>query len=166
MKRSLKFLNNNIEVILAATALIIFASLTILQVVLRKVFNNPLSWSEELARYLFIWFVFLSGSYAVKFQKHVKLSFFIDRLKKPFNMYFQLVALILWLLFLFFLNVYSIKVVSFIYSTGQTSSANNIPMYLIYLSLTVGSILMTIRVITHIYIKVNKIREFKIKTSS
>lgn len=166
MKRSLKFLNNNIEVILAATALIIFASLTILQVVLRKVFNNPLSWSEELARYLFIWFVFLSGSYAVKFQKHVKLSFFIDRLKKPFNMYFQLVALILWLLFLFFLNVYSIKVVSFIYSTGQTSSANNIPMYLIYLSLTVGSILMTIRVIHHIYIKVNKIREFKIKTSS
>lgn len=154
MKRLLVFLDENIEVILASIALIIFSILTITQVIMRYVFNNPLSWTEELARYLFIWFVYISGSYAVKYQRHVKLSFIVDKFKEPIKSYIQLCSLLLWLSFLLFLNVYSIQVVEFIYHSNQSSPANNLPMYLVYLAITIGSLLMTLRVIQHIILKV------------
>lgn len=35
---------------LVFTTLVVF-----LQVIMRKVFNNSLTWSEELTRYIFIW---------------------------------------------------------------------------------------------------------------
>lgn len=44
---------------LSGTLLVIFTLLTLVQVVLRYVFEMPLSWSEQLARYLFIWMLML-----------------------------------------------------------------------------------------------------------
>ena len=41
---------------------------------MRYIFNNSLSWSEELARYLFIWMVYLAIGYAAKQRKHIKID--------------------------------------------------------------------------------------------
>ena len=44
---------------LSGTLLVAFTLLTLVQVVMRYVFEMPLSWSEQLARYLFIWMLML-----------------------------------------------------------------------------------------------------------
>jgi len=44
---------------LSGTLLAIFTLLTLVQVITRYCFNMPLSWSEQLARYLFIWMLML-----------------------------------------------------------------------------------------------------------
>ena len=51
-----------VEKVLCAASgvlLVIFTLLTLVQVVMRYVFSMPLSWSEQLARYLFIWMLML-----------------------------------------------------------------------------------------------------------
>ena len=52
----------------------------LVQVVLRYVFNNPLTWSEELARYLFIWCAFLGWIIASRRNSHLSIGFVVDRL--------------------------------------------------------------------------------------
>ena len=44
---------------LSGALLVTFTLLTLVQVVMRYVFEMPLSWSEQLARYLFIWMLML-----------------------------------------------------------------------------------------------------------
>ncbi len=146
----LKKLDEQIEPYLASIFLIIFSLLTFVQVVMRYVLQNPLTWTEELCRFAFIWFVYMSASYAVKYQRHVKFSFFVDLLPKRLKWLFKLLALLLWLGFLLFLDFYSFKVVGHLFTSMQTSPALQLPMYVIYLAVPIGSIMMTIRVLQHI----------------
>lgn len=46
--------------------------LSFTQVVMRYVFQNSLTWSEELVRYLFVWLIFLGGSLAVEKNVHLR----------------------------------------------------------------------------------------------
>jgi TRAP-type transport system small permease protein len=51
-----------------------------LQVILRYAFNSPMTWSEELARYLFIWCAFLGWIIASRRDSHLAMSFAVERL--------------------------------------------------------------------------------------
>lgn len=44
---------------ISGALLVIFTVLTLIQVISRYLFNSPLSWSEQVARYLFIWMLML-----------------------------------------------------------------------------------------------------------
>lgn len=54
---------------LVCTTLIVFA-----QVIMRKVFNDSLAWSEELTRYIFIWQIWLGVSIAQRDKQHIKVE--------------------------------------------------------------------------------------------
>jgi TRAP-type transport system small permease protein len=51
----------------------------LVQVVFRYAFNNPLTWSEELARYLLIWCAFLGWIIATRNGSHLAMTFAVDR---------------------------------------------------------------------------------------
>ena len=67
---------------LSATVVVLLASGFVLallaQVVFRYVLNIPLSWSEELATFLFVWSTVLAASYGVRGQEHLRLTFLQD----------------------------------------------------------------------------------------
>ena len=67
----LKFLDENLEKMLCVIFLALMSIIIVLQVFFRYVLNNSLSWSEELARYLFIWMIYIGISYGVKLDKHI-----------------------------------------------------------------------------------------------
>ena len=48
--------------------------LVFVQVVMRYIFQNSLSWSEELARYLFLWLSWIGASYAVRDAKRAQIE--------------------------------------------------------------------------------------------
>lgn len=50
------------------------------QVVSRYLFGKPLVWVEELATYSFIWAVFLGAGLALKYDRHLRIETFVDRL--------------------------------------------------------------------------------------
>jgi TRAP-type C4-dicarboxylate transport system permease small subunit len=60
-------------VILSVLLLFVLVGMTILQVVLRTVFNYPLIGTEELARYFLISIVFLSIPLTTKSDEHIKM---------------------------------------------------------------------------------------------
>lgn len=161
-----KHLDDHVETYLSSILLIFFSILVIVQVVMRYVFHSPLTWSEELSRYAFVWFVYTSAAYAVRYQRHVKFTFLVNALNRVSYVYGQIVkiiALFLWIGFLIFIDYYSIQMVINQYNTGQVSPANQIPMYIVYLGLPLGALLMTFRVSQHI---VNGFKElFALKQS-
>lgn len=52
----------------------------VLQVAFRYVFNAPLTWTEELARYLYIWACWLGAPVALRRGNHIAIAFVAERL--------------------------------------------------------------------------------------
>ena len=159
-----KHLDEHIETYLSATLLIFFSILCVFQVVMRYIFNESLTWSEELSRYAFVWFVYTSAAYAVKYQRHVKFNFLVNLLHKISPVYSQIlkiIALLCWIAFLLFVDYYSIQTVINQFNLGQVSPANRIPMCIVYLGLPLGALLMTFRVSQHIINSFIELKRFK-----
>ena len=76
--------------------------LVLAQVVARKFFE-PLVWSEELARYLFIWVAFLGGVIAHQRRSHIHISLVVDRagpkLKRALGVFADVAAIAFSLIF-------------------------------------------------------------------
>ncbi|MDR0440242.1 MAG: TRAP transporter small permease [Candidatus Accumulibacter sp.] len=51
-----------------------------LQVFYRYVLNDPLTWSEELARFSFMWMVFLGLGLAERDDQHIAVDFFVGKM--------------------------------------------------------------------------------------
>lgn len=166
--RVYKHLDEHIETYLSSFLLIAFSVLCIVQVVMRYIFNESLTWSEELSRYAFVWFVYTSAAYAVKYQRHVKFSFLVNLLKKIspiYSQFLKIIALLCWIGFLIFLDYFSVKLVMNQFNTGQLSPANQIPLYIVYLGLPLGAFLMTFRVVQHIVTEVLELKKEFMKES-
>jgi|SRR5690625_1857371 len=163
-----KHFDDHIETYLSSILLVSFSLLCIIQVVMRYVFNESLTWSEELSRYAFVWFVYTSAAYAVRYQRHVKFNFLVNILRRRSPIYSQLlkiVALLCWIGFLIFLDYFSVKLVMNQYHSEQLSPANQIPMYLVYLGLPIGAFLMTFRVVQHIVTEIKELKNSFLKES-
>lgn len=153
LKRIYRHLDDHVETYLSATLLVTFSTLAILQVVMRYVFSSSLTWSEEISRYAFVWFVYMSASYAVRYQRHVKFNVLVDQIGKFSALaerLLRLLALLLWVAFLAVVFILSVELVDNQLSLGQVSPANRIPMGYVYLGLPIGLALMTFRVTQHI----------------
>src|SRR5699024_393781 len=154
--RLFKHLDDYAEIYVSSVLLLIFSILCIIQVVMRYVFNNSLTWSEELSRYAFVWFVYASASYAIRYRRHGKfnflVNFFQNHFKSPiYSEIIKLIALVLWITFLIYRIYLSARLVNNQFRFGQVSPANHIPMYIVYLGLPLGALLMSFRVAQHIY---------------
>lgn len=56
--------------------------LTGINVLLRYIFSSPIAWTTEIALGLFIWFVFIGVSSAMKRDGHIGVDFFVKKLPK------------------------------------------------------------------------------------
>ncbi|MCE5201286.1 MAG: TRAP transporter small permease [Synergistaceae bacterium] len=144
----LKKLWDNIEEYLLVYSLMFSVALIFVQVIMRYIFSNSLSWSEELARYLFLWQIWVGASYAVKEHRHLRIEMIQDFIKDPTRKkIFELFVLSLWLGFSLFLTFEGASLVSLLFQRGQVSPAMRVPMAYAYASVPVGCALMSIRLI-------------------
>ena len=72
---------NKFEEIFLVILLLVMVVLIFVQVVMRYCFNSSLSWSEELARILFIWVSWIGISLGQKKGEHIKITMVTDKLK-------------------------------------------------------------------------------------
>ncbi len=77
-----------------AMSIIIF-----IQVVCRYVFQNSLTWSEEMARYMFVWLVYFSVSYTARREKHIRIDAAINIYPKKARPYIEILSEVIVLCF-------------------------------------------------------------------
>ena len=132
-------LKNPLEGVLCLL-LIAIVLVTFIQVVFRYVVQSSLSWSEELARYMFLWLATLTSAYAFKTGSHFALRFVTDKLgPKPLAFVNFLVVTIVSL----FLIIFTWKAIEYTFSmAGQIAPSTGMSMAVPYSSAIVGGGLM------------------------
>lgn len=120
----------------------------VMQVFFRFVLNNSLSWTEELARYLFVWMHLIGASLLIEDNGHATVTVILDLLhgkaRKAVNILIEAIILIDGTLML-----YSGVIVSY-RSRTNVSTAMSIPMWVINLSVAVSGALLMFQAIVQI----------------
>jgi len=124
----------------------IMTCVVIAQVVFRYFFANPLTWTEELSRYLLVWGAFLAGSSLVKRQENMFVDFFINKLTHKKLRIVKLFTHVATFCFLVFLCYYAYKVIPRI-SMRQLTPALGIRMFYVQVSIIVGLFLMILQTV-------------------
>jgi TRAP-type C4-dicarboxylate transport system permease small subunit len=88
--------------------IIIFLAATA-QIIMRWVFNNPLVWTEELIRLMFIWICYLGWIFATKNSSHIAIPALVDKLGAKGRWVLDLVNTILTIVFSFLLVWFGIQ---------------------------------------------------------
>jgi TRAP-type C4-dicarboxylate transport system permease small subunit len=147
MKKILHWFDENFEAVLSSFFLIVMTALIAIQIVCR-IIGLPLSWTEEIARYSFIWLIYISCSYAIKKRAHIKLDLLTILANPPLKLALGVIAnvgflaLAVVLAYWCALGVHRLRAVNY-----QVSPAAGIPMWIVNLALVVGFALMVFRCI-------------------
>ncbi|MGL4207867.1 MAG: TRAP transporter small permease [Candidatus Adiutrix sp.] len=116
-----------------------------LQVFFRYVVTYSLPWSEELARYLRTWVVFIGASMGAREGVHIGVSAFVNAMPKGFQKFAVIFSGLCSVGFGLTLSYIGFLAVRHIYNMGQISPAMEIPMWIAYLPIFVGSLFMALR---------------------
>lgn len=127
--------------LLTAGMLIVVA----LQVYYRFVLNDPLDWSEEVARYLFVWLSFLGAAVGVRHRVHLGIDTLEKSLDPQKYRYIATIINLVILLFLGFIFFFSFRVLNVV--GHQSSPAVGISMLYPYLAVPVGALFMGINLV-------------------
>lgn len=108
--------------------------------VLFRLAAGSLPWSEELARYMMIYLVYLGASVGVKHGDHIAVEFLAGMLPKKGQNILEILVDILMLVCFGIIIFYGLKVVNV--AMMQRSPAMQVSMGFIYASLVIGGGLM------------------------
>lgn len=125
--------------------MLVLVVVTIAQVVARFVIGQPLIWSDELARFILIWMVFIGAAIVSYDDKHLSVELFQEKMSPKVKLLTSLLMRALILVFLAVTIYSSIDLVKVSHYTK--SGALEIPFSYWRVASTVGSALMFIFVI-------------------
>ena len=69
----LEVLDRWFEEIVCPVLISLMGCMIFVQVIMRYVFSNPLSWTDEIAVYCMVWSVYLGGALAVRERAHIRV---------------------------------------------------------------------------------------------
>ena len=151
MKSTPKSMIPDVEMVIASVSLVMMAGITAVQVFNRYVLQSSLDWSEELARYLFIWAVYVGCSYATQMDRHLEVTILRSVFKGKFARPLTILSSIITVFFCAFSTVLGIKFVIFLAGTGQKTPALEVSAYWVYLCMPVGLGFMGLRTLERLW---------------
>lgn len=135
------------EEFLLVASLVVMVLLIFGQVVGRKVFESAPSWTEEMARYIHIFQVWIGASYAVKSRQHIRVEAFITRFKGTPRKILESISIGIWFVIALFLAVFGTQLVLASINYGQVTPAMQLPMWIPFLAIPLGGAGMSIRLV-------------------
>lgn len=120
-------------------------------VVLRYFFNGGWSWAEEYARYAIIWVTFAGCGVAVRKNAHMRVTALYEVLNPKTKEAMEIMVNVVSLIFAAFLLYVGTRLTLKTLSTGQLSTAMPVPMWIIYISVPIGSALTILRLLQSLY---------------
>ncbi len=137
-----------------AGAIITCSLLLFVNVVLRYIFLAPIYWAEEFVRYLMVWMIFIGASQVTLWGGHVAVDIGPRLLSKRGNAVLAFIVNGICIFFCVVLAYLSLQQMLRVMRAGQISPALEIPMWIAYLSIPAGTILMLIRFLQQFWMRV------------
>jgi TRAP-type C4-dicarboxylate transport system permease small subunit len=144
--------------------LLVIVIVTILQVIFRFIFDSPLVWSDELARFTLIWMTFIGAAIVSFDDKHLAVELIQEKLTPKLKLITTLMMRALIIAFLIITAVSSIELIQV--SHYLNSGALEIPFSYWRIAAPVGCILMVIFIIIKSVYDLQDYRDGTYKNSS
>ena len=103
------------------------------------------SWAQELCIYLFVWMAKFGAAYGVRTGIHVGVDVLINRMNERWYARFVVFGLLSGAIFTGVVGTLGANFVWHMAQTEQTSADMEVPMWLVYLAIPLGSYLMCFR---------------------
>jgi TRAP-type C4-dicarboxylate transport system permease small subunit len=116
--------------VFVAAMLMLMTLFIFYQIIMRYVFNSAPSWTEEAARYLFIWSSFIAAGMGVREHVHIGIDALVNILPPPVRRLTQYVVALIITALGAFLAWYGWKVVGI--TSTQMSPAMGFPIGIVY----------------------------------
>lgn len=154
--KALNTLICKVETIFNSMILVVVLIVITAQVAARYVFNHPLTWSEELSRYLYVWIAWIGCAFCVGTRSHIRVPVVFDNLPQNIQKLLMILGNLIMIGVFCYLLPYSMQ-----YAMGQNAfMASTMPIKRIwlYIPLPIGVGLSVIQLIfdTVIFMDENK----------
>jgi TRAP-type C4-dicarboxylate transport system permease small subunit len=123
---------------LTMACIALMAILVIAQVILRYAFNDPLTWSEETARIVFIYLTFIGIGAAYGRRRHMFIDALVIELPAALKRVVEFSVVGLATAFLLTLIVLTFRSITELYRMDVTTPALEYPMAFVYLVIPLG----------------------------
>ncbi len=130
-----KLVTGFIITVFAIQVIVVFS-----QVVWRFVFNNPFSWSEELARYIQVWMILLTASICIRKGKHLAVDYITHALPFRFSKSLRIITSIFTMIFTIVVIVFGIQMLTITFN--EMTPALRISISIIYMAFPLAGFLM------------------------
>jgi C4-dicarboxylate transporter DctQ subunit len=145
-----------IAFLIAAATLLIFVAVTHryaldmaakfhLAAVYDALFKINLSWAQELCIYMFVWMAKFGAAYGVRTGIHVGVDVLVNNLPEKLRLRFIMFGLLAGAFFTAVIGSFGVRFVWTLAHTDQTSPDLEMPMWIVYLAIPLGSYLMSFR---------------------
>jgi TRAP-type C4-dicarboxylate transport system permease small subunit len=160
MRLFISWIDRRFEEVASALMLAVLVLLLCMQVGLRFIFNMGLAWNEELERFVFVWFCYLSASFGVQKQGHIRVTTFVNLIPQGF--WRQLVIALsdlIWIIFNIFVVYYGIALMQKMIQFEHLSPALRINMVFLYAIIPGAFALMSFRLLQLYWRRLQQWRE-------
>lgn len=137
---------------------IVMVLLVLWQVIARYLLNSPSSFSEALTRYLFVWLVLITSTYAFGSREHMYISALNDRLRGKTRTVVNILIEVLTILFAAYVMVFGGSIITRMQMVSLDSSLH-IPMGVVYAVIPVFGVITVFYCICNILEELEKAKE-------
>ena len=134
---------NNLEEYLLIISLVCNVLLVFLQVIMRTVFKNSLTWSEELARYMFVWLALLGSAWCGRGHIHVRMTALVNRFPAPVIHGLQVIISLLISLTCFYLFPHACEI--FVKQSRLKAVTLGVSLGIEYIAAPVGILMIAVQ---------------------
>ena len=134
----------NLDLYIAAVALLILIVVTFGGVIMRYIVSRPIIWSEEVQLWCFLWLVFMGGSAAFRYGSHVAVEMIYDRMPKALQARVKIFNYVVTMLILGNLAYLGCDMLGLMVKIGKSTSILHVPFWFINLVVPLCCVLMMV----------------------
>ena len=148
MKRSIQKVDKCLSMIENAVIILGLSAMFLIllaQVIMRYVFSRPLTWSDEAARFIFVYVSFIGISYAYRQKGHIRMEVVVNLFPQAVRRGLEVLINLGTIALFCYMIPFSFRFIGI--QAGVKATATHIPMSIVYTALPLGMALSCVRLL-------------------
>ena len=142
---------NNFEAYIANISLVLMVGLLTLQIIARYVFQMGIAWTEELSRFSFLYFVYLSSCFVMMKGRHIRVECLVNALPHTLRKWIGLFGDVLQMGFCLVAAYAGYLLLADMIAYPVYSPSLMLPLFYFYGVIPLAFFLMALRVLQRVY---------------